>query len=453
MKKVYNNLPHWIKSIVVNFYGYFLERKRYSKKFHKILQYYLDVDKTESIKPDMGKIIELAKNSSFYSIKNESDFYESPIINKEIIKSNYDSIFNKEYNNSFLNTGGTTGSGLKYPVSKEFIYHQWAIFWKFRIIHGLNLKSWCAYLIGKSMLRKDKKQPPFWIKSYSTRQLLLSLPHLNKNTVILYLQQIKSNDIKWIHAYPSALNLLASLIQDMNLHKLVKSLDLSLITTSSEILYEYQKSNIEKIFGCKVRQLYGLTEGVANIFECEESNLHVDESFSYVEFIKEDEDKEYYKIIGTQYYNKAFPLIRYDTGDHVLLYENNYKCNCGRNSRVVKEIIGREQDYLLLNDNTKRVRIGSILFRESYNIKKAQIIQRQKGEADFLIVKGPEYSLKDEKLLINQIREFLGNNFKYRIIYTETLHVSKNGKIQLIINEINDDRNDKHSIAETEEIH
>jgi len=440
MKSLYNYFPHFLKVIIVNLYGYFLERKRYSKHFYKILDEYRNKDKNEFPSLDIKKLLEVSKDSDYYILKNEEDFYSLPIINKETVKTDYDKILNEKHVNSYLNTSGTTGSGLKYPVSREFIYHQWAMFWKFRMMHGADLNTWCAYLIGKTILNKDKTRPPFWIKSYSTKQLLLSLPHLNASTVELYLKEIKRNRIKWLHAYPSALNLLAGLIQDKNLHKVIRELNLSLITTSSEILYSYQKKNIEDIFGCSVRQLYGLTEGVANIFECEYSNLHVDESFSFVEFIKDEIHPDHYKIIGTQYHNKAFPLLRYDTGDSVLLPDNGFKCNCGRNSRIVKEIIGREQDYLVLIDNTKRVRIGSIIFKELYNIKKAQIIQRKKGHAEFYIIKGPKYSDQDEKFLSKEIKRYLGTNFQFDIIYTDTLIESANGKTRLIINALESDK-------------
>jgi phenylacetate-CoA ligase len=134
------------------------------------------------------------------------------------------------------------------------------------MIHGLNLSSWCAYFIGKPVVANEKTSPPYWIKSYPTKQLLFSIFHINKNTVEAYLDEIKKNNIRWLHAYPSVLNLLAELIEEKGLHKKAKELGLSLITTSSEVLLELQKNNIESIFGCRIRQLYGLTEGVANIF-------------------------------------------------------------------------------------------------------------------------------------------------------------------------------------------
>lgn len=439
MDKIYLYLPYFLKYLIINFYGYILRRKRYSKKFYEILKEYQEIDKHEHNLLNVKKIISLAEGSRYYSIKNENDFYNSPIITKEDVKNNYQKIINRKEIDTYLNTGGTTGSGLHYPISKEFIYHQWAVYWKFRKIHGLDIDTWCAYIMAKTLLNPRKSNPPYWVRDHFTKRLFLSLPHLTDKTIELYLNEIKTSKIKWIHGYPSVLTSLANLIQDNDLFHIARSLNLKIITTSSEMLFDYQKKNIEEVFNCKVRQLYGLTEGVANIFECEYSNLHVDESFSFVEFVKESDCSNSYKIIGTQYHNKAFPLVRYDTGDSVLLDLAIDGCKCGRKSRVVKEILGREVEYLLLENGQKIVRVG-LIFANAFNIKKAQIIQTKKGEAEFLIVKGSKYNQKDEQILIKQITDLLGKDFKYIIRYTDNLTRTKNGKIRLIINETEIDK-------------
>lgn len=439
MDKIYLHLPYILKYLIINFYGLLLRRKRYSNKFFDILREYERIDKTEKNILNVQKVISLTEGSRYYCVKDEYDFYNSPIITKEDVKNNYDKIINRKEIDSYLNTGGTTGSGLHYPISKDFIYHQWAVYWKFRKIHGLDIHTWCAYIMAKTLLNPNKRKPPFWIKDHFTRRLFLSLPHLNDKTIELYLREIKRSNIRWIHGYPSVLASLANLIQDNNLFHLAKSLNLKIITTSSEMLLDYQKNNIEEVFNCKVRQLYGLTEGVANIFECEYSSLHVDESFSYVEFVKESEYSNAYKIIGTQYHNKAFPLVRYDTGDSVLIDSDHLICKCGRKSRIVKEILGREVEYLLLENGQKIVRVG-LIFAKAFNIKKAQIVQQKKGEADFLIVKGGKYTQRDEINLIKEITDLLGKDFKYNIKYTDNLIRTKNGKTRLIINETEIDK-------------
>lgn len=435
MNKKYLNLPYFLQFLMVNGYGFNIRKNRYTAEFYKRLANFCELSQQEEPVLNIKQIIDTAKNSSFYRIKNKEDFFNSPIVNKEIVKENYDTIIAPDCVKQYYNTSGTTGSGLKYPVCKEFLFSQWAIFWKFRYLYDLTTKTWCAYIIGKSILNSERKKPPFWIKSYLTKQYLFSSCHLNKDTVKLYLQQIKKSKIKWMHGFPSTLNDLADLIEQTHQREFAKELNLSIITTSSETLFEFQKKNIERVFGCKVKQFYSMTEGVASIYECEEGSLHVDESFSYVEFLKVENTTDQYRVVGSTYFNRAFPLIRYDTGDVVKITDPHAKCKCGRKSRIVNEILGREQDFLILKDGTK-VGGSGFFFKKAPNVKRAQIVQKQKGEATFFIVKGPKYSRDEEQVIIDEITNRLGHNFKFRILYTDKLKRLSNGKMKFVINEI-----------------
>lgn len=450
MNKKYLSLPYYLQFLLVNIYGFKIKKNRYNKDFYNSLNSFNKTDRIESPGLDIKKIVDITKKSLFYKIKSENEFFNAPIINKEIVKENYDLILNPEFIQQYYNTSGTTGSGLKYPVCRQFIYTQWAIFWKFRTLFNLTTDSWCAYIIGKSILNSERKKPPYWIKSFFTKQYLFSSCHLNKNTVRLYLEKIKKSKIKWLHGFPSTLNDLADLIEQTNLQKLARDLELSIITTSSETLLEFQKSNIEKIFGCKVKQFYSMTEGVASIYECEKGSLHVDESFSFVEFLKVEGTSDEYRVVGSTYFNKAFPLIRYDTGDVVKITYPHAKCSCGRNSRIVNEILGREQDFLILKDGTK-VGGSGFFFKKAPSVKQAQIIQKEMGEATFYIVKGASYSKEEEQVIIDEITNRLGNNFKFRIIYTDKLVKQKNGKMKFVVNEIDSyARDDQKSILPVE---
>lgn len=437
MKRIFFKLPYFLKFFLVNVYAYFLSKKRYPKEFDNVLRNYLERDYEEEFLFDQKKFNEQIIENNFYKDNIDTPIENFPISNKQFIKNHYEEIINKKETSMYLHTSGTTGSGLTFPVSKQFMIHQWAAFWKFRIIHNLTKNSWMANMTGQTMFKAEQSKPPYWVKSYPTKQLLLSSYHIRSDSVGSYLEAIKRNNIHWLHAYPSVLNNLANLIKENDLISEVEDLGLKIITTSSEKLFDYQKENIKNVFGCEIRELYGLVEGVVNIFECEKGSLHIDEDYSYVELIPSDSDKNEYKIIGTSYYNKAFPLIRYDTNDTCILYENNFNCPCGRKSRVVKEILGRVDDYLVLSNGTKIGRL-SPLFKSSLAIKEAQIYQNKIGSAQFRVVKDKNYSDKDEQTLKEQIIEKLGEDFIFEIVYVDNIIKTKSGKLRLVVNEVNE---------------
>ena len=433
MKQVFFKMPYFIKFIVLNVHGYLKTKKRYPKGFDNTFKYYMQIDHEEQCQFSQDKFNEQIRENTFYKNKMNIPIEKFPIVNKQFIKNNYEKIINKQEVYLSLYTSGTTGSGLTFPVSKEFMKNQWAVFWKFRTIHDLYINQWMATVTSQSMFDINQAKPPYWIKTYSDKRLVLSAYHLRNDTVKEYIDIIKNNNIYTLHGYPSVLNNFVNLIIENNLVSEAKQIGLKMITTSSEKLFDYQKNKLQSIFGCKIRQLYGLVEGVVNIFECEKGSLHIDESYSYVELIRKEKSNEY-RIIGTSYYNKAFPLVRYDTGDTCILHDSDFKCSCGRKSRVVKEILGREEDYLVLSNGNKLGRVSSI-FKSLLSIKEAQIYQNKRGSAQFRIIKDKNYSIKDEQILKSQIAEKLGKDFMFEIVYLDNIAKTKSGKLRLVVNE------------------
>ncbi len=102
---------------------------------------------------------------------------------------------------------------------------------------------------------------------------------------------------------------------------------------------------MERAFGVRPIQHYGMAEAVANISECPRGSLHVDEDFACVEFVGEDSQPH---VIGTNLSNYATPLLRYDAQDMVCVGDR--RCDCGLPGRVLESIDGRQEDYVVLKN-------------------------------------------------------------------------------------------------------
>ena len=203
------------------------------------------------------------------------------------------------------------------------------------------------------------------------------------------------------------------------------------VTFGAENVFSHQVDAIKKAFGVRPTQHYGLVEAVANISECEHGKLHVDEDFSAVEFVPQINGT--YKLLGTNFWNPAMPLIRYDTDDVVTLDPDG--CRCGRPGRVVREIDGRIEDYILLKDGSKVAQMDSI-FKELTNIKAAQFYQDRPGAFTLRIVKGKDYSKSDERTLLSRIFARVGSDTEVTFDYVDDLERSSGGKIRLFINKL-----------------
>ena len=446
-KRIYDYAPVLIQNLAISLKGLSINRNRYNKNFKKALSSYLqsntfsinEIKKTRVIK--LKKLLLFAnENSLFYkelfaqhkfipsNLRSEEELEILPVINKNDVKNFYkDIVTTNKYNNSinYNHTSGTTGSGFIFPVTKQCLDNQWAIWWKHRLHHDITQNSWCAYFGGRPIVPINQKKTPFFRTNMASRQVMFSAYHMNEENLNSYFEKLSSGKFQWIHGYPSLVALLSEYIIT---HNLINKVNIRKVTLGAENLSNFQKKLIEKAFNTTPIQHYGLAEGVANISLLKDEKFRVDEDFSYVEFIKQKNNQ--HLIVGTSLTNFAFPLIRYSTGDLVTLTEedkNGWRC--------VKDIDGRDEDYLILSDNTKIGRLDHI-FKDIVRIKECQFVQHKIGEVNLKIVKASNFDTQDEKKILGSIRAYLGEKISIKIEYVDEILKTSNGKLRLVISSI-----------------
>ena len=205
------------------------------------------------------------------------------------------------------------------------------------------------------------------------------------------------------------------------------------MTTGAENLLPHQAAAIERAFGVRPTQHYGLAEGAANISQCERGSLHVDEDFAAVEFIPTGKDG-LHRIVGTNLTNTATPLLRYDTQDLATLRDGS-SCGCGRPGRVVERVDGRLEDYVVLRNGARIGRMDHI-FKDMVRIQEAQIHQAAPGEMTIRVVRGAGYGDDDERALHRETLKRLGDDMDVRIEYVHSLPRSRTGKLRFVLSEI-----------------
>lgn len=117
---------------------------------------------------------------------------------------------------------------------------------------------------------------------------------------------------------------------------------------------ENMRKEIERVWGLKAYDIYGLTEitGPGVAFECEAQNgMHVNEDLWYPEIIDPDTgevlpDGEKGELVITTITKEGTPLFRYRTRD--ITYIMNEPCCCGRTTRKIHRLFGRTDDLLII---------------------------------------------------------------------------------------------------------
>lgn len=119
----------------------------------------------------------------------------------------------------------------------------------------------------------------------------------------------------------------------------------------AEVLTGEDKKRISKAFGAPVVEIYQASEGQIGS-PCCCGNLHINEDLVFVELYGEDGETRVVspgqragRMVLTNLVNKVQPLLRYEMND---IIELGPDCPCGSRFRVIKRIIGRNDDVLHL---------------------------------------------------------------------------------------------------------
>jgi phenylacetate-CoA ligase len=453
LESFYYRLPIAFQNVAASFIGGRIQRRRYPPGFEDLEkridhQQWFAGDRLRSYQEErLRNVLRSASHSPYWkkifqdyqlntSFNNPfEELAKLPVLSKDVIKRNIRDFYNPTIAKQKLvsrHTSGTTGGGLVFHETPLAEQECWATWWRYRQWHGITRDTWCGYFGGRSIVPVHWNKPPFWRINRPGKQVLFSTYHLTPDTCELYLGYIRERNIRWLHGYPSMLSLFAAYLQGKNIRA---NGVLDIITTGAESLLPHQSETILRTFGCELRQHYGQAEGVANISECPMGNLHVDEDYSYVEFLPIDDVSNQYRLIGTNWSNHAFPLLRYDTGDLVTI-STERTCPCGRPGRLVDEIDGRKEDYVLLPNGVKVGRLDHI-FKDLIHVQEAQFRQNHPKRVEIWVVKGQGYDeCGEESQLLLETRKRLGHDINIQIRYVNSIERTKSGKLRFVVSNL-----------------
>jgi phenylacetate-CoA ligase len=124
----------------------------------------------------------------------------------------------------------------------------------------------------------------------------------------------------------------------------------AIITPTAEPIPPGQKHDVAAAFECPVREVYGATECFPIAVECGHGNLHVNSDWVVLEPVDDTYQpvapgEPSATVLVTSLTNRVQPLVRYDLGDSITMFDE--PCPCGSAFPVI-EVEGRQRDVLHL---------------------------------------------------------------------------------------------------------
>ena len=158
---------------------------------------------------------------------------------------------------------------------------------------------------------------------------------------------INSFKPKLIVGYPSALNFMADYLAK---NPKILKYKTNAIISAGEMIYDFQRSNIEKYFQTIVFNRYGCREVGHIASEClVHEGLHYDAERLIIEVVDDNGEicpaNTVGNIVITDLNNYVFPLIRYKIGDLGSLSDEK-NCKCGCTLPKINKIEGRSFDII-----------------------------------------------------------------------------------------------------------
>lgn len=427
--KIYHALPHSLRSLAANLYGYYIKIWRYGTETERLVEEALEREHWDHKQWEAWRQNRLASllcgaatqtpyYRAYWLERSHRENYKEwkilknwPVLKKEVLRENPYVFLAENCNPRRMfqeHTSGTTGTPLTLWAKRDTLHRWYALFEaRWRRWYGVSYRDRWAIVGGKHVVPFNQARPPFWVWNAALNQLYLSSLHIRPDFSIYYLNAIRNYGISYLYGYTSAIYSLALYALDQGIQPQLK-----VVITEAEPLFDWQRQVISQAFCCPVRETYGQAETVCAASECECGNLHLWPEVGILELLDNDGNPvskgESGRMICTGLLNDSMPLVRYDLMDIAQLHSSNFSCPCGRKLPVLKKILGRMDDIILTKDGRRIVQIDTILAPQ-FHIREAQIIQETWEDFTIKIVPANLWKDENKNTIISALRQCVGD--------------------------------------------
>jgi phenylacetate-CoA ligase len=374
-------------------------------------------------------------------ISSVSDLEKLPLLDKDMIKADYTAFIAENINpelTSYMTTGGSTGAPLKILMDREYRSRNHAATRYYLSKAGITPgRERGVRLHGNAIPADVLARGEYWI--VEGNRLTMSVSHISTDTCSAYMDAIRSFKPNYIHAYASALVLLARLAEQL---KECFPSSVQNVFCDSETTYSWQRDLIKRTTGAQFFNIYGHTEGAGMAITfpgatCLEALPHM----GVMEILDPsgqplEQPGERGEIVVTGFNNKVMPFIRYRTFDAAVI--GNVMENNSRPFRPILESVeGRLQDFLVDNDHSL-VPAAPLLFDYNFDwtgIDLFQVFQELPGLLEFKIVPSGSICSGEDVLrqkIIEGFSAIFSNKFRITVSFHSKLLCTSRGKFRYV---------------------
>ena len=373
------------------------------------------------------------QNVEFYkSFKDYVNIKDFPVINKTVIRENEEKMMTPGFEKGKLfkeMTSGSTGTPLTIYQDKDkrnraradtIVFSEFAGYklgtrlYYSRVWNAYNRKSALQSRIQNIVMQESDKLSDADLEKFLSR---LENDRSEKSVLIF------ASSLVALYQYAK---------------RRVKKPDtcIQCFITMSESLPENVRKGVEELFGTVVVSRYSDCECGIIAQQCPGSDeYHINTGSFYVEILKLDSDEaaaegEMGRIVVTDLFNHAMPLIRYDTGDIGIFSAHS---DCGVGSKVLTRVDGRRVDcfYSTKGEMLSPYVINNTMWRFT-ELRQYQFIQN--GKNDYILKLNVQSGAAvRERELLDSVKDYIGDDANIAIMYVDEIPLLASGKRKQVI--------------------
>jgi phenylacetate-CoA ligase len=406
-------------------------------KGRTVRKHYIDIKNTMQRKENVNKAREslqsllthATQNCSFYAPFANTPISEFPIIDKDLIRSRHSEFLAKPFVTAKLHRMSTSGStGTPFSVVQNYEKRSRVLA---EIVYFGEL---CGYTIGqryafiRSWNSQTRKSP---LESFLQNLIAIDTSRLDEESLETMRSLLKRDKrLSCILGYASSLDLLAQhLLEKGETPESFKRM--KVVISGSEILSDKARRNLKRVFGCNVVSRYSNQENGLIAQEVSDNVFLINRASYYLEFLKPNSNEharpgELSRIVLTDLFNYAMPMIRYDTGDLAIFDEHpDY-------GRVITSIEGRVRDFFY--DTQDRLLSPSAITVQMWKFDRLRQFQFiQDGRAKYLLKVNGARGVYEDDDFIEVIENIVGKNANITIEHVDGIPQLQSGKFRQVI--------------------
>ena len=211
------------------------------------------------------------------------------------------------------------------------------------------------------------------------------------------------------------------------------------LATMGEVLTPEVRAACRETLGVGITDMYTATETGYLALQCPLNEHYHAQSETVLLEVLDDAGRpcrpgEVGTVVATPLHNYAMPLIRYAPGD---LAEVGEACSCGRGLPMLRQILGRTRDSVMLPSGIRRYAwTGLRRLGEMREVVQFQVVQRNLYDLEIKLVVRAALGPEQEEQIRQGLRNSMGSHFSVTVTYHDAIARAPNGKYFDFVSEV-----------------